>query len=239
MIPSTPSMHLLRRAPPPFVPSPLLCFTPSPVPPPKKTQRRHVLEWVRAMIAVALGVPLHSELPPIYIQEATEDAQRQISEWRAMGGPGLGSVREFTEAGRRGCTTSSTHMWSVEGGTHPLLPHFRCVSFYLGRMLKALSSRHFPPPASQLEGLDRDTWYIFEKVAITKVRGRGVPMEGGNWRGKYGGGKSCRLASDKVRCEEAYSRCVLVHTDNAPSPPPASSPRPGPVHRGRPHVPQQ
>ena len=48
-----------------------------PTPPP---QRRHVLEWVRAMIAVALGVPLNSELPPIYIQEATESAHAQISE---------------------------------------------------------------------------------------------------------------------------------------------------------------
>lgn len=43
-------------------------------------QRRHVLEWVRAMIAVALGVPLNSELPPIYVQEATENAHDQISE---------------------------------------------------------------------------------------------------------------------------------------------------------------
>ena len=131
------------------------------------------------------------------------------------------------------------HSHVVSGGGHASIASPFSMRLILSRMLKALSSRHFPPPASQLEGLDRDTWYIFEKVAITKVRGRGVPMEGGNWRGKYGGGKSCRLASDKVRCEEAYSRCVLVHTDNAPSPPPASSPRPGPVHRGRPHVPQQ
>ena len=43
-------------------------------------QRRHVLEWVRAMIAVALGVPLNSELPPIYVQEATDNSWDQISE---------------------------------------------------------------------------------------------------------------------------------------------------------------
>ena len=33
------------------------------------------------MIAVALGVPLNSELPPIYVQEATENAHDQISGW--------------------------------------------------------------------------------------------------------------------------------------------------------------
>ena len=43
-------------------------------------QRRHVLEWVRAMIAVALGVPLNSALPPIYVQEPTDDSWEQISE---------------------------------------------------------------------------------------------------------------------------------------------------------------
>lgn len=63
-------------------------------------QRRHVLEWVRAMIAVALGVGLNDELPPIYVQEPVDSAWEQIT--------------------------------------------------------------------SQLEGLQRDTWYIFERVAITK-----------------------------------------------------------------------
>jgi hypothetical protein len=42
-------------------------------------QRRHVLEWVRAMVAVALGVGLKNELPPIYVQEPTENAWEQIS----------------------------------------------------------------------------------------------------------------------------------------------------------------
>ncbi|GAX80047.1 hypothetical protein CEUSTIGMA_g7486.t1 [Chlamydomonas eustigma] len=63
-------------------------------------QRRHMLEWVRAMIAVTLGVKVNDELPPVYIQEATESAWEQIT--------------------------------------------------------------------SQLEGLDKDTWYIFERVIITK-----------------------------------------------------------------------
>ena len=43
-------------------------------------QRQHVLEWVRAMIAVALGVGLRDELPPIYVQEPSKNAWDQISE---------------------------------------------------------------------------------------------------------------------------------------------------------------
>ena len=46
-------------------------------------QRKHVLEWVRAMMAVTLGVKYDEELPPVYIQEPTkppDDAWSQISE---------------------------------------------------------------------------------------------------------------------------------------------------------------
>ncbi len=43
-------------------------------------KRAHVLEWVRAMVAVTLGVELSQELPPIYIQEETDNAWTQISE---------------------------------------------------------------------------------------------------------------------------------------------------------------
>jgi hypothetical protein len=39
-----------------------------------------MLEWVRAMIAVTLGVKVNDELPPVYIQEATDNAWEQISE---------------------------------------------------------------------------------------------------------------------------------------------------------------
>uniref|UniRef100_A0A7S3QL56 Glycosyltransferase 61 catalytic domain-containing protein n=1 Tax=Dunaliella tertiolecta TaxID=3047 RepID=A0A7S3QL56_DUNTE len=63
-------------------------------------QRKHVLEWVRAMIAVTLGVKFNEELPPVYIQEPTDNAWSQITQI--------------------------------------------------------------------LEGFDRDTWYMFEHVAITK-----------------------------------------------------------------------
>ena len=113
--PQIPSTPWLRAPSPPLLP-PLPPLTPSLVPSSPLTQRRHVLEWVRAMIAVALGVPLHSELPPIYIQEATEDAQRQISEYRAIEGPGRRSVRELQML--TGGAHSHTLMWCVEGGTH-------------------------------------------------------------------------------------------------------------------------
>jgi len=63
-------------------------------------QRAHLLEWVRAMIAVTLGVPVSGALPPVYMQEPTDNAWSQITQ--------------------------------------------------------------------MLEGFERDTWYIFEQVAITK-----------------------------------------------------------------------
>lgn len=43
-------------------------------------QRQHMLEWVRAMIAVTLGVGLDQELPPVLVQEETDNAWHQISE---------------------------------------------------------------------------------------------------------------------------------------------------------------
>ena len=42
-------------------------------------QRQHLLEWVRAMIAVTLGVGLDDELPPVLLQEETDNAWNQIS----------------------------------------------------------------------------------------------------------------------------------------------------------------
>ncbi len=42
-------------------------------------QRQHLLEWVRAMIAVTLGVGLDSELPPVLLQDETDNAWNQIS----------------------------------------------------------------------------------------------------------------------------------------------------------------
>eukprot|EP00798_Chlamydomonas_sp_ICE-L_P009430 gene9430-4060_t len=43
-------------------------------------KRSHVLEWVRAMIAVTLGVTAEQDLPPLYFQEETDNAYSQISQ---------------------------------------------------------------------------------------------------------------------------------------------------------------
>ncbi|KAG2434032.1 hypothetical protein HXX76_007760 [Chlamydomonas incerta] len=42
--------------------------------------RQHLLEWVRAMIAVTLGVGLDDELPPVLVQEETDNAWNQITQ---------------------------------------------------------------------------------------------------------------------------------------------------------------
>lgn len=44
-------------------------------------RRQHLLEWVRAMVAVTLGVPLDEHLPPVLMQEETDSAWQQISEF--------------------------------------------------------------------------------------------------------------------------------------------------------------
>lgn len=49
-------------------------------------QRQHMLEWVRAMIAVTLGVGRQDELPAVLVQEETDNAWHQISERRGGGG---------------------------------------------------------------------------------------------------------------------------------------------------------
>lgn len=63
-------------------------------------QRQHLLEWVRAMIAVALGVGIEDALPPVLVQEETDNAWNQITQ--------------------------------------------------------------------MLQGFERDTWYVFERVLITR-----------------------------------------------------------------------
>ncbi|GLI68019.1 hypothetical protein VaNZ11_012320 [Volvox africanus] len=42
--------------------------------------RQHMLEWVRAMIAVTLGVGLDEELPPVLVQDETDNAWNQITQ---------------------------------------------------------------------------------------------------------------------------------------------------------------
>jgi protein O-GlcNAc transferase len=43
-------------------------------------KRTHLMEWVRAVMAVALGVEAHQELPPILLQEETGHIWQQLSE---------------------------------------------------------------------------------------------------------------------------------------------------------------
>jgi protein O-GlcNAc transferase len=45
-------------------------------------QRTHLMEWVRAVMAVALGVGPRQPLPPILLQQATDHPWQQLSEWR-------------------------------------------------------------------------------------------------------------------------------------------------------------
>ncbi len=43
-------------------------------------QRQHILEWVRAMIAVTLGSPVDGELPPVYMQNPVTDGDNRLCE---------------------------------------------------------------------------------------------------------------------------------------------------------------
>jgi hypothetical protein len=48
---------------------------------PTPVQRQHIFEWVRAMLAVTLGVAAHGGLPPIYMQRHAPDPATQLSEF--------------------------------------------------------------------------------------------------------------------------------------------------------------
>lgn len=43
-------------------------------------KRTHLMEWVRAVMSVALGVQQHQDLPPILLQQETDHAWGQLSE---------------------------------------------------------------------------------------------------------------------------------------------------------------
>lgn len=43
-------------------------------------KRTHLMEWVRAVVAVALGVGTNQDLPPILLQHETDNAWQQLSE---------------------------------------------------------------------------------------------------------------------------------------------------------------
>eukprot|EP00878_Enallax_costatus_P029496 GHUV01031987.1.p1 GENE.GHUV01031987.1~~GHUV01031987.1.p1 ORF type:complete len:403 (+),score=78.28 GHUV01031987.1:1173-2381(+) len=42
-------------------------------------KRTHLMEWVRAVVAVALGVRTHQDLPPILLQDETDNAWQQLT----------------------------------------------------------------------------------------------------------------------------------------------------------------
>eukprot|EP00877_Chromochloris_zofingiensis_P011466 jgi/Chrzof1/6573/Cz19g01160.t1 len=44
-------------------------------------KRSHLMEWVRAVMAVALGVGLHQELPPVLLQQETHNVWQQLSKY--------------------------------------------------------------------------------------------------------------------------------------------------------------
>lgn len=89
---------------------PFVCISPS-----ASLQRQHLLEWVRAMIAVTLGVPVSGALPPVYMQEATDNAWSQISEhaWHGAHAGVMGAWR------CRGAHGGAMHVgWSIMHGRH-------------------------------------------------------------------------------------------------------------------------
>jgi protein O-GlcNAc transferase len=45
-------------------------------------KRSHLIEWVRAVLAVALGVPAEQELPPVLLQQETDSPWEQLGEPR-------------------------------------------------------------------------------------------------------------------------------------------------------------
>jgi protein O-GlcNAc transferase len=51
-------------------------------------KRGHLMEWVRAVMSVALGVGAHQDLPPILLQQETDHPWQQLSKWEVGGGVG-------------------------------------------------------------------------------------------------------------------------------------------------------
>jgi protein O-GlcNAc transferase len=47
-------------------------------------KRTHLMEWVRAVVAVALGVGRQQQLPPIWLQQETDVVWEQLGELSAL-----------------------------------------------------------------------------------------------------------------------------------------------------------
>ena len=56
-------------------------------------KRRHLMEWVRAIVATTLSIPRHQALPPVLLQEESDSIWDQPGAPLGVGGPrvqGLG-----------------------------------------------------------------------------------------------------------------------------------------------------
>lgn len=102
-------------------------------------QRQHLLEWVRAMIAVALGVGIEDALPPVLVQEETDNAWNQIS-WVGLLGCRVGGVQVGCARGVRWCRRRPT----TQRGNFSLGPHmFICEAACSGmRVCASTRSLH-------------------------------------------------------------------------------------------------
>jgi hypothetical protein len=73
-------------------------------------KRSHLIEWVRAVLAVALGVPAEQELPPVLLQQETDSPWEQIGESRGCGS---------------GCAGTGTG-YPYRGASQQQLMHVQC-----------------------------------------------------------------------------------------------------------------
>ena len=74
-------------------------------------QRAHLPEWVRAVMAVALGVGPRQQLPPVILQESTENRYAQLGEDGGGAGPPQGGGRRTGVQGLTppGCGAGAAH----------------------------------------------------------------------------------------------------------------------------------
>jgi hypothetical protein len=69
-------------------------------------KKTHLMEWVRSVLAVTLGVPPNQDLPPMMLHQEVDSVWKQIREWaalRRMGRVGLaGHKSVLKQAGNSG-----------------------------------------------------------------------------------------------------------------------------------------